>query len=267
MEELRKKALELLQSGAVKVVIGYEKGSGDHGRPCFVRKPEDTGKLICDDSCLDNLAVYLHKPEVKKLGKPAIVAKLPVMRAILQLALENQIADGDIVVLGIGADGKLLELPDLKAVEDYVKTCNLELTAEQKALLEKLEKMSAEERWAFWQEQFKKCIKCYACRAGCPLCYCNRCIAECNQPQWIPVPPHDLGNFEWHIHRSMCMNGRCVNCGDCERGCPVGIPLTLLYMKMAESVAKNFGVRAGTAAKGDYPMSTFKPDDKENFIR
>lgn len=267
MEELRKKARELLETGAVKVVIGYGKGSEDKARAIFVRKPEQTDRLIFNEHCFQNLAVYLTKPEVKALGKPAIVARIPTLRAILQLASENQIAEGQIIVLGISQEGKLLDLPDLKAVEAYLAECNFDLSPEEKALLEKVEKMSSEERWNFWQEQFAKCIKCYACRASCPMCYCERCLVECNQPQWIPVPSHQIGNLDWQIIRAMHLAGRCVNCGDCTRACPVGIPLNLLNQKLSEEIFKNFGTRAGLKIEAEYALGVYKPDDKENFIK
>ena len=38
--------------------------------------PDKTGKLIYDERCVQNLAVYLTKAEVKNLGKMAIVATL-----------------------------------------------------------------------------------------------------------------------------------------------------------------------------------------------
>jgi len=267
MEELRKKARELLETGAVKVVIGYGKGSGQNARAVFVRKAEYADKLICDESCVQNLAVYLTKPEVKALGKPAIVAKLPVLRTILQLAAENQIAEGDLVVLGVSPDGKIIDLQNFKAIEDYVAQFPFELTPEQKAEIEKIGKMSLEERWQYWQEQFGRCLKCYACRAACPLCYCSRCLVECNQPQWVPAAPHAIGNLEWHIVRAMHLAGRCTNCGDCERACPVGIQLSLLNLKLAEEVLKNFKTRAGASSKAEYALGNWKEEDKENFIK
>lgn len=267
MESLRKKARELLESGAVSMVVGFQEGSSNKVRALFARKPEDCNKLIWDNRCLQNLAVYIVKPEFKKLGKLAIVSRFAVLRNILQLVKENQITDENIVVLGISDDGKLLDLPDIKAVDAYVDTQSSDLTADEKAKLAKYESLSREERWKFWVDQFSKCIKCYACRSGCPLCYCAKCACECNQPQWIPVAPHALGNLEWHIIRTMHLAGRCINCGDCERACPVDIPLTLLYQKAGEEIFAHFGSRAGTSSSQDYSLSSFKTEDKEDFIR
>jgi ferredoxin len=268
MEELRQKAAELLESKQVGLVIGYGQGPNDGKiRPVFVKNGAETTQLIYNENCRHNLAVYLLRHELKKIGKVALVAPLSVLRSILQLAAENQITDQDVTVLAIGSDGKLLDLPSLAAIESYVKTQNLALTQAEKAELEKIEKMTLPERWQFWQQELGRCIKCYACRAACPLCYCSRCTIECNQPQWVAAPSHNLGNFEWHITRAMHLAGRCVSCGECGRACPLDIPIDLLTKKMSEDVFNNFGLRLGSSAKAEYALASFKPDDKENFIR
>ncbi len=268
MEELKDKVKDLLQTGAVAAVVAYQASSDpDWARPIFVRKAEEADALIMDHRCLDNLAVYLLKPEVKALGKLAIVATIPVLRTILQLASENQIADEQIVALGVCPDGKIEELRTFAAIEDFVRPFTPGLTDEEKALLARIEGMTREQRWAFWQNEFSRCIKCYACRQACPMCYCSKCIVEVNQPQWIPVAPHEVGNLEWHVVRAMHLAGRCLNCGFCAKACPVGIPLNLLTQKLAVEAKAAFDAQAGVSASGEYALSMFKTDDKEGFIR
>jgi len=67
--------------------------------------------------------------------------------------------------------------------------------------------------------------------------------------------------------RAMHLAGRCVNCGDCSRACPVGIPLYLLNQKLISDVFSNFNSRSGVSANSDHSLSTFKPNDPEDFIR
>ena len=260
-DKIRQKAKELLSSGAVKVVIGYGEGSEKRVRAVFIQKPEDADKLIMDGRCVQNLAGYLTKHEVRALGKPAIVARIPVLRSIRQLAYEEQIKEGDIAVIGISDSNELLDLPDLKSIKEYVTHNPLKLTPEEQAEVDKLDKMTREERWNYWLEELSNCIKCYACRASCPMCYCARCTVECNQPQWISVPAHEMGNLEWHIMRAMHLAGRCVNCGECTRACPVNIPLKLLNQRIIADLAVNFG------EEEEYALAAFKPNDKEDFIR
>ncbi len=267
MDELRQRANQLLASGQVKVVIGYAAGSAGRARPVFIADPTATGQLIFDDRCKNNLAVYLPRPEVRRMGRAALVASLSGMRAVLQLAAEAQLSDTDLLVLGISADGRLLDLPDLAAVEAQVNAVPLGLSETEAAELDRLGALPPEGRFRYWQEQLGRCMKCYACRQACPLCYCTRCTVDLNQPQWIPVPAHDLGNLEWHVMRAMHLAGRCVNCGECARACPAGIPLNVLNHVLAEQIFGDFGLRAGTRMKPEYALSTFKPDDKESFIR
>ena len=267
MDELRTKARQLLTDGAVKIVIGYGEGTNGRVHPVFIQKPEACDKLIYDTRCLHNLAVYLRKPEVVKMEKMAIVATLPVMRTIIHLASEHQLVEANITVLGIGENGKLLDLPNFKAMEDYVKTVPYKLSPSDQAQLETIGKMALQERWQYWQDQLSRCFKCYACRASCPFCYCARCAADCNQPQWISTSSHPLGNLEWHMVRAMHLAGRCVECGACGRACPLDIPIHLLTYKMAEDAYRQFQVRAGESLQATSALSTYKTEDKENFIR
>ena len=266
MDELRKRAKELLESGTVKVVIGYEEGTGNRTRAVFVEKPEDSSKLIFDSRCIINLATYITKHEVKGIGKMAIAATLPVMRSIIQLAYEFQVNDNNLLVLGITPEGKLMEFKDLSEVETYIHQFEIKIDAKYTEKLEQLKTMSQSERWKFWIDELAPCFKCYACRAACPMCYCHRCTVDFNQPQWIPVASNELGNLEWHIMRAVHLTGRCIDCDACANACPLGIPINLLNKRLLEDAKTHFGGYQ-PSLKGDHMMSTFKPDDKENFIK
>jgi ferredoxin len=265
MNNLRAKAKELLSGKAVQVVIGYEAGTKGKTRPAFITDPEKTDKLIFTAECDQNLAVYLTKPEIKAFGKMAIVATLPVMRSIMVLESENQVLASDVVVLGISPNGEYIDLPDTAAIQAYIEKSDLS-DSKYKDILEKLSKLSPKEKFAWWQEQFAKCIRCYACRQACPMCYCTRCAVEVNQPQWVPVAQTAHGNMDWHILRAMHLAGRCIGCGECGRACPVGIPCHLLTMHLSETVSEYFHMQAGTSQNMKSVMSTYDPNDKENFI-
>ena len=114
MDELKKRAKELLEAGTVKVVIGYENGTADKTRALFAQEAKDADKLIFDSRCIMNLATYLTKAEVKGKGRMAITATLPVMRAIIQLTSEFQVNDNNLLVLGITPESKMIEFKDLE---------------------------------------------------------------------------------------------------------------------------------------------------------
>jgi formate dehydrogenase subunit beta len=266
MNSLINRAKELLENKTVQVVIGYEEGTKGVTRPAFITDPSKAETLIYDERCVQNLAVYLTKHEVKHLGKMAIVATLPVMRSIMMLISEQQVFADNIVVLGVSADGKLLDIPDIQVMQGFIEKSDLSNPDKDKALLAELNKLSPEEKFAYWQKELSKCIKCYACRQACPMCYCTRCSVEVNQPQWIPVQSNTHGNMEWHILRAMHLAGRCISCGECGRACPAGIPCHLLTMQLADQVHNYFKVYAGTSDKMSSVLSTFEPNDKESFI-
>lgn len=267
MENVRKKAKELLESKSVNVIIGYGEGSDNLTRPVFIRKPELTSQLIYDERCVQNLAFFLMKHEVKHMGKAGIIAPLTVMRSILQVTSECQLKEENIVVLGVDEKANLIEFNNFSDVEKYISSASLDLPAKEKDVIEKIEAMPAEERWAFWTKELTKCIKCYACRAACPMCYCIRCQVEVNQPQWIIPEATPMGNLEWHLMRAMHLAGRCVNCGECARACPLDIPINLLTYRTVNTVKDKFGAMAGTSHSMESVLSSFKVDDKETFIR
>jgi ferredoxin len=266
MEEIRNRAKQLIENKEVDVVIGYGEGFGNKVKAVFIRKPEDINKLVYDERCTQNIAVYLTKHEVKHLGKTAIIATISTMRSVLQLTAENQITEENVRVLGITKEGKFLDFPNFSTLENFLQNEDLSIPANDRILTEKIEAMSTQERWTFWQNELTKCIKCYACRSACPMCYCNRCMVDYNQPQWISVPSTEIGNFEWHLMRAMHLAGRCVNCGECGRACPVEIPIHLLTFKMSEEAKKDFGSVAGISASAESTLSSYKPNDKDNFI-
>jgi formate dehydrogenase subunit beta len=266
MNNLNQRAKELLENNTVQVVIGYEAGPTGIARPAFISSSSKADKLIYDDRCVQNLAVYLTKAEVRKFGTMAIVATLPVMRSIMMLISEKQITSDDIVVLGISAEGSLLDIADIQVMKAFIEKSDLTNPSKDKELLSQLNKLSQEERLEYWQKELSKCIKCYACRQSCPMCYCIRCTVEVNQPQWIPVQANTHGNMEWHILRAMHLAGRCISCGECGRSCPVGIPCHLLTMQLADQVHNYFKVYAGTSDNMSSVLSTYEPNDKESFI-
>ena len=86
MSELINKVTQLLNDKTIDVFIGYEKGSADRIRAAFPRTAEQAAKLVYTASCTQNLAGYLLKHEVKKLGKLGILANVAALRSIMQLA-------------------------------------------------------------------------------------------------------------------------------------------------------------------------------------
>jgi formate hydrogenlyase subunit 6/NADH:ubiquinone oxidoreductase subunit I len=49
----------------------------------------------------------------------------------------------------------------------------------------------------------------------------------------------------FHLGRAYHLAGRCVGCNECERVCPMDIPISLLNQKIAKEMFTEFGFEAG----------------------
>lgn len=131
--------------------------------------------------------------------------------------------------------------------------------------VEKLEKMSAEERYAFWQNELSRCIRCNACRNVCPACTCEKCVFD-NAESGVENKAA-ANSFEeklFHIIRAFHVAGRCTDCGECSRVCPQSIPLHLLNRKFIKDINSLYGeYQAGEEVGTRAPIVNYSLDDPE----
>lgn len=124
-----------------------------------------------------------------------------------------------------------------------------------------MEKKSPAERAAYFVAEAQRCIRCYACRQACPMCYCEECFVDHTTPRWIESGATPAGLQGWQIGRAYHLTGRCVDCGACERACPMEIDLVYLNGKLNKDVRELYGFETGLVVGQLPPLAVFQPDE------
>lgn len=129
------------------------------------------------------------------------------------------------------------------------------------------EKMEPERRWGFFTRLISRCLRCYACRNSCPLCYCPTCFVDESRPQWVGKSNEPTDTMTFHFLRAYHCAGRCTDCGACERVCPVGIKMRQFTKKLNKDALELFSWEAGLTLDERPPLDVYRPDDYNDFIR
>lgn len=143
-----------------------------------------------------------------------------------------------------------------------------ELESDRFGQVARLEAMTPEDRFAFWQEELSRCIRCNACRNVCPACSCEKCVFD-NADSGVrnKAAADSFEESLFHIIRAFHVTGRCTDCGECSRVCPQNIPLHLLNRKMIKDINELYGVyQAGADLDTKPPLTNFTLDDCEPSV-
>jgi formate dehydrogenase subunit beta len=276
MKAIQDKARELFDKGEIDALLAWKFDTTiDDVRPTLFKKGDDLSEVVFDERCVHNLANYLPTL-VARYKKVGVVLKGCDGRSLATLLVEHRINRSQVVVLAPACDRVVV----LGAKAQKCDDCPTNMSpvadhefgerktrdgAEYKAL-ERIEKMTPEKRWQFFEEQFEKCQRCYACRQVCPMCYCEMCIADQQDPKWIEPSRKLSANTMWHLVRAYHLAGRCSDCGECQRACPEGIPMRLLNIAIEKLVKEEFGVKPGTVPDEMPPLVTLAKDDPDSIM-
>jgi len=318
MQELVKRAKELLADGTVARVLGWKNGDLSYNpEPAFFENEAELENFVYDGFCGANLSKYMIEAG-KQEGKTLVFLKPCDTYSFNQLLKEHRVVRENAYIIGVGCRGKLdverikklgikgitavsgaeMDGPDTLTVETLygTKTCAYndamlerchvckgkehmvydEVIGESKdtkdaerfSEVEKIEAMSPEEKFAFFQKELSKCIRCNACRNVCPACSCRKCVFD--STKFDSAQKANVDSFEekmFHVIRAFHVAGRCTDCGECSRVCPQGIPLHLFNRKFIKDINEFYGdFQAGEDAEARGPLTNFTFEDVEPGI-
>ncbi len=132
--------------------------------------------------------------------------------------------------------------------------------------VEAFQKISADDRYAYFEDETDRCIRCYACREACPMCYCTECFVDHITPRWCESMISPGGKQAWHIIRAFHQTGRCVSCGACERACPMEIKMEYITDRLNADMKELYGFEVGASDSDQPPFAAFSLDDKNRFV-
>ena len=319
MQEIVKRAKELLADGTVNRVLGWKAGDLPYNpEPAYFEKEEDLEEFVYNGFCGANLSKYMI--EASKLpGKTLVCLKPCDTYSFQQLMKEHRVDREKAYIIGVGCKGKLdiekirkMGIKGIKSIrgaelEDAAETLTIETLYGEKevaykdamlerchvckgkdhmifdeiigesketkdgdrfAEVERIEAMSPEEKFAFFQKELSKCIRCNACRNVCPACSCRKCVFDSNK--FDSAQKANVDSFEekmFHIIRAFHVAGRCTDCGECSRVCPQGIPLHLFNRKFIKDIDELYGeYQAGADLEERGPLTSYQLDDAEPGI-
>ena len=278
---IRQRARELLESGEVATFIGWEAGRfPNQTTPLVITDPADADKLVWNEYCVNTLAKYVRDVAIR--GKVGLVVRGCDSRAVVRLVIDQVIGLDALHLIGVGCPGildrhtgemlkKCTEcrhnnpvLCDEMAGEEVEKPATVERFHE----VVETEAIPRDERSKYFESVYAKCIRCYACRDVCPSCTCRECFVDQHRENWVGKQNNVAENRFYGLTRVMHIADRCIECGECERVCPMDLPLMKLNRKVIKDMNDLFGAyEAGLALDEETEkLITYDLGDQEEFM-
>ena len=275
-EAMRGRAAALLAQRAVTYIIGWRETRFPDRTAVFRAWDEaDAKRLAWNEYTVPMTAKFLTEDRWPD-GKIGIFARGCDSRAINRLLCDKQAERESIYILGVPCEGKNDSRCRPCRHRDPLVYDELlwepgpapepELARFFRAT--EVEALGMAARFDYWEDVYERCIRCYACRNACPVCTCRECYVDMHRTGFQPKRQDATENRIFGITRAFHVGDRCVECGECERVCPMGLPIlgqTQKIIKTAEALEGSY--ESGLDAKRENFLGKFDLDDKDAFAQ
>ena len=276
---IRERASALIKDGTVSYIIGWRRARLP-GRTAvfFARDAADAELLVWDEYTIPLTAKFLTEDRWPD-GKIGVFARGCDSKAINRLLNDNQVERENIYIIGLPCEGKkderclacrhkdpvvydeLLWEPDAASAGTTPERARFFRTEE----IDALETTGA--RRAYWEDVYARCIRCYACRNVCPVCTCRECYVDMHRTGFQGKWNDAAENSVFGVTRAFHVGDRCIECGECERACPMGLPILGQTQKIIKTVEGLAGTYEAGLDSGDQNfLGEFDFDDKDEFM-
>jgi formate dehydrogenase subunit beta len=124
---------------------------------------------------------------------------------------------------------------------------------------------------------FADCINCHNCMRVCPICYCRQCFFDSSDTTRIEADTYlnradtkggitfPADKLLFHIGRMSHMTLSCIGCGSCEDACAMDVPVSQLFIYLADKTQQMFNYVAGRNSTETIPVLTYKENELHEY--
>ena len=94
------------------------------------------------------------------------------------------------------------------------------------------------------------------------MCVCrDHCVSDSRDPAWVTQEDTVQQKLFFQLIHAQHLAGRCTGCTECERACPMDIPVFALKQQFGRMIKKIFSYGAGLDVNATPPLLTYQVEE------